>query len=133
MKQACQFEVRHPYVHEVPDELMSGFEVFRIDPEWQWIMLADGEVVAQMLCVNMHGMLGIVRLTAKSNAPRSWLVRFLRSVLAEAKNYGLGGYLTFLSDSSPSEVKLMQIVQRSGGVLFPSSGAWACGKLEIGY
>lgn len=133
MKREGSIEVRHPYVNEVPEELMHGFEIFRIDPEWQWVLVVDDKVVAQMLCVDLHGMLGIVRLTAVSGAPSFWLVRFLRGVLTEAKSLGLSGYLSFLSDQNPQERKLMRIVQRSGGILLPSSGVWACGGLEVGY
>lgn len=134
MKIAGEITVRHPYVAEVPEELMAGFEALKIDAEWQWVMTVDGKVVAQMLCAPMHGLLAIMRLTAFPDAPAAWLVRFMREVLAEVRReQGMIGYITFLSDMNSQERKLMKIVQHSGGMLLPSSGAWAFGSTEVRY
>lgn len=112
---------------------MVGFEAFKIDPEWQWVLVVDGKVGAQVLCANAHGMLMIMRLTAREGLPQGWLVRFLRGVLAEAKRAGVIGYVTFLDDRNPVEQKLMRIVQKSGGMLMPATGAWAFGSVEVKY
>lgn len=133
MSQTLQLEVRHPYVGEVPTELMAGFEALKIDPEWQWVLVVDGKVEAQMLCAPMHGLLVILRVVAFKEAPRSWLVKFLRRVMEEAKGLGLLGYVTFLSDLNPQERKLMKIIQHSGGLLIPASGAWGVGSTEVRY
>lgn len=133
MAETRQIEVRHPYVGEVPPELIVGFEAFKIDPEWQWVLAVDDKIVAQMLCADMHGMLCILRLTAFEDAPVSWLVRFLRGVLAEAHRREMIGYVTFLSDANPQERKLMRIVQRSGGMLMAATGAWGFGSTEVKY
>jgi hypothetical protein len=126
-------QVRHPYVNEVPSELIAGFEALPIDPEWQWVLVADGRVVAQMLCARMHGLLAILRLTAFPDAPRGWAVKIFRGVMADVRTQGIIGYMTFLSDSNPQERKLMRIVQKSGGMLLPASGAWAFGSTEVRY
>lgn len=133
MKRVSEITVRHPYVGEVPEELLVGFEAFKINPEWQWVLEIGGKVEAQMLCANAHGMLIIMRLTAFEGLPPGWLVKFLRGVLRDAKASGVLGYVTFLSDQNPAELKLMRIVQRSGGMLMPQSGAWAFGKVETRY
>jgi hypothetical protein len=112
---------------------MRGFEAFRIDPEWQWVVVQDGRVVAHLLAANAHGLLFILRLTAFPEAPRGWLVRMLRQVLRDAKTQGCLGYVTFLSDQSPREVKLMRVVEKAGGMLMPQSGAWAFGSIETRY
>jgi len=126
-------EVRHPYVGEVPAELMAGFEALPIDPEWQWVLVAGGRIVAQMLGARMHGLLLVMRLTAFPDAPRGWAVKMFRAALAEARSQGIIGYVTFLSDANPQERKLMKIVQHSGGMIIPASGAWACGSTEVRY
>jgi hypothetical protein len=133
MTHTGQIEVRHPVAGEVPAELIAGFEALPIDLEWQWVLIVDGGVEAQMLCAPMHGLLAILRLTAFPSTPAAWLVRFLRSVLADSHARGMIGYVTFLSDANPMELKLMRIVQRSGGMLLPSSGAWAFGSTEVRY
>ena len=126
--------VRHPYVGEVPPELMVGFEAFSIDPQWQWVAVVDGQIKAQVLCANAHGLLFILRLTALPDAPRGcWLIGLLREVLREAKAQGCLGYVTFLSDQNPHEAQLLRIVQRIGGMLMPQSGAWAFGSVETRY
>ncbi len=133
MIKSANITVRHPYVNEVPAELMAGFEAYCIDPEWQWVLVVDGKVVAQMLTAPMHGLLALLRLTAFNEAPVGWLVRFFREVLADARRQGLIGYVTFLNDSNPQERKLMRIVQHSGGMLLPATGAWGFGSTEVKY
>lgn len=125
--------VRHPYVGEVPAELITGFESLVLDREWQWVLVHEGKVKAQMLCANAHGLLLIMRLTALPDAPPGWLVRFFREVMRDARANGCIGFTTFLSDQNPQEVKLMRIVQRLGGVMYPQTGAWVAGSTEIGY
>lgn len=126
-------EVRHPYVNEVPQELLVGFEAFKVDADWQWVLVYEGKVVAQMLATNAHGVLMILRLTALPNAPLGWAVRMFRHVLKECHDLGMIGYLTFLSDKQKPEQSLMRIVSRHGGYLVPVSGAWAAGRLENNY
>lgn len=133
MKQTHEIEVRHPYVGEVPVELVAGFETLKIDTEWQWVVVCDGKVVAQMLCAPMHGIMAILRLTAFKDAPHNWTLRLFRQALTEARGEGMIGYATFLSDANPQEVKLMKIIQRSGGMLLPQSGAWGFGSSEVHY
>jgi hypothetical protein len=133
MTPTTHIEVRHAYVGEVPSELIVGFEALRIDPEWQWVLVVNGKVMAQMLCANMHGLLAILRLTALPGAPSAWAVTLFRRAMAEARKSGAIGYVTFLSDARAQERKLMRIVQRSGGMLLPATGAWAFGSTEIRY
>ena len=125
--------IRHPYAGEVPEALMIGFESFKIDPEWQWILIVGGEVKAQLLGVNAHGVLIILRLAALPNTPHGWAVRMFREVMRECKKNGLIGFTSFLDDRQPAERKLMRIVQRLGGYLLPATGAWAAGSTEIRY
>jgi hypothetical protein len=133
MKTTREIEVRHPYVGEVPPELLVGFEAFKIDPEWQWIAVADGKVVAQMLCANAHGVLMILRLTSLPDAPHGWAVALFRHVLSDCRELGMLGYMTFLSDDRRAERRLMTIVSRAGGYLKSCTGAWAVGRLDVGY
>ena len=133
MKVDAAITVRHPYVGEVPVELITGFEALPLDRQWQWVLIHDGKVKAQMLCANAHGLLLIIRLTALKDAPAGWAVRFFREVMRDARAMGCIGFTTFLSDQNPQEVKLMRIVQRLGGMLNPQTGAWVAGSTEIGY
>jgi hypothetical protein len=133
MRVDSEISVRHPYRGEVPQELMRGFEAFSIDLEWQWVVVADGQVKAQILCTNAHGLLFILRLTALKDAPHAWLFRLLREVFREAKAQGCLGYVTFVCDQNPPEIKLMRLVQKAGGMLMPQSGAWAFGSIETRY
>jgi hypothetical protein len=125
-------DVRHPYVGEVPEELMAGFEAFKIDQEWQWVLVHEGKVKAQLLGANAHGVLIILRLTATKDAPHGWAVKMFRAVMRECKENGVIGFTTFLDDRQKPEVKLMKIVQRFG-YLLPASGAWAAGSTEVRY
>lgn len=126
-------EVRHPYVGEVPAELIQGFEAYKIDPEWQWVVVYEGHVVAQLLATNAHGLLHILRITSLPVAPRGWAVALFRRVLDDCLKLKMIGYLTFLGDATRAERRLMRIVSRQGGYLVPVSGVWAAGRLENHY
>lgn len=126
-------EVRHPYVNEVPPDLVVGFEAFKIDSEWQWVMVVDGKVVAQLLAANTHGVLTIWRISSIPSAPPGWALTLCRKVFRECRDLGLLGYMTFLSDHRKSERRLMSIVSRAGGYLTPCTGAWAAGRFDTRY
>ena len=126
--------IRHPYdLGEIPAELIVGFEVMPLDPQWVWVIEHENRIVALVITHNMNGILLLLRMNATSSAPREWAVVALRQVLTEAKERGLMGFLTLLQDSKPQEVKLMRIAQRNGAVLLPFSGALAFGSLEVKY
>lgn len=125
--------VRHPRAGEVPAELMTGLDMFPIDTDWQWVLIHDGQVKAQLLAVKAHGLLFIMRLTSLPDAPYGWAVKLFRQVMKDAKEAGLIGFMTFLADQNPQEVKLMKIVQRLGGIMIPQSGVWAAGSVEVKY
>jgi hypothetical protein len=54
-------------------------------------------------------------------------------VMKQCKANGVIGFITFLSDNKRAERRLMTIVQRLGGGLIPSTGAWAAGSVEVRY
>lgn len=126
-------DVRHPYVNEVPPELLVGFEAFKIDPEWQWVLVVDGKIMAQLLGANTHGVLTIMRLSGLPDAPQGWALMLCRRALKDSAAQGLIGFMTFLSDNRKAERRLMRIVHRMGGYLIPVSGVWAAGRLETRY
>jgi len=128
-----EVQIRHPYVGEVPLELIVGFEAFKIDPEWQWVLVVDGKIKAQLLGANTHGVLTILRISSLPDAPNGWALTLCRKVLSDCKELGLIGFMTFLSDNRKTERRLMTIVQRMGGYLVPVSGAWATARLETRY
>lgn len=133
MKQTREIDVRHPYVGEVPAELIVGFEAFKIDPEWEWVLVVEGKIVAQMLCANTHGVLTILRLSSLPGAPNGWALTLCRRVFKECAELGLIGFMTFLADNRKAERRLMSIISRTGGYLMPSTGVWAVGRLETRY
>lgn len=133
MRIDSQLEVRHPYLGEVPAELMKGFQVWHIDPKWQWVAVHNGRVVAQLLSAPVHGMLYLMRLTALPEAPKTWAVKLFRQMLREGRELGMIGYMVMLEDSTPAQLQLMRIVQRHAGYLEPFTGVIAAGRLESTY
>lgn len=117
----------------LPSSLMDGMEPYTIDPEWQWIVEYDGEIVAQILACYAHGVPLILRITATKNAPKSWAVVALRQMLRDCRERGCVGFMTMLEDSKPQEVKLMRIVQKLGGYVRPFYGAIVAGSTDMRY
>jgi hypothetical protein len=50
--------------------------------------------------------------------------------MEDARQQGFIAYMTYLGDQNPKERKLMRLVQRSGGMLLPSTGTFAFGTTE---
>ena len=126
-------EVRHPYVGEVPPELIVGFESFKIDTEWQWVVVQEGKVVAQLLCAPAHGLLLMLRLTSLPTAPSNWPLLLFRKVFDECSKMGMLGFMAPLADDTKAQRRMMKMVSRMGGYLVPWSGVWAAGRLETKY
>jgi hypothetical protein len=127
-------QIRNRYPGEViPSELMENLGSMTVDPEWQWLAEYDGKIVGQILGVNAHGILMLIRITATPEAPKYWPVLGLRKVLADARERGCIGYLCFLDDRQPQEVKMMRMIQKQGGILLPVIGVWAAGSTDCGY
>jgi hypothetical protein len=133
VSQTSEIEVRHPYVNEVPMDLLVGFESFRIDPEWVWVLVVDGKIKAQMLCANTHGVLTIMRISSLPDAPNGWALTLCRRVFKDCREQGLIAFMAFLSDGKKAERRLMRITERLGGFLVPVTGAWAAGSLVTRY
>lgn len=112
---------------------MKGFQVWDIDPKWQWVAVHNGRVVAQLLTAPMHGVLYLMRLTALPEAPKMWAVKLFRQMLREGRELGMIGYMVMLEDSTPAQLQLMRIVQRHAGYLEPFTGVIAAGRLESTY
>lgn len=129
-----QIEVRTRYLGEpIPVELMVGLEAFQIIEDWQWVVLHEDRIVAQILTAPAHGLLLLLRMMSLPSAPEGWAVLALRRVLADAKARGLIAYLVLLEDARPQEVKLMRIVQKAGGILRPVCGVMGVGSTEVRY
>jgi hypothetical protein len=129
-----QLEIRPRLPGEpIPEELMAGLEYFQIVESWQWLVLHQDKIVAQILTAPMHGVLLLLRMMSLPEAPHGWLVLALRRIMADAKAKGLFGAVVLLDDRRPQEVKMMRIAQRSGGMLLPYCGALAVGSTDWKY
>lgn len=129
-----QIEIRRRYPgEEIPAELMDGLEAFHIMEDWQWVVLHEDKIIAQILTCPAHGLLILLRMMSLPEAPPAWLVLALRRILADAKERGLFGYVILLQDSKPKESKMMRLTQMGGGMLLPFSGALAFGSTEFKY
>ena len=129
-----QIEIRPRYPgEEIPAELMTGLEAFSIVEDWQWLVIHENKIVAQILTVPAHGLLVFIRMMSLPGAPPLWLLLALRRILADARARGLFGYLIMLEDSRAKEAKMMRLCQHGGGMLRPFSGALAFGSTEFKY
>ena len=129
-----QIEVRLRYPgEEIPAELMTGLEAFAIVEDWQWLVIHENKIVAQVLTAPAHGLLIFLRMMSLAEAPPLWMLLALRRILADARERGLFGYVALLEDFRPSEAKLMRLAQRSTGMLRAFSGAIAFGSTEVKY
>lgn len=89
-----------------------GFK--NLDPDWVWVNLVNGEIVAAVLACPCHGMVEIVRLVA---IRQHSLVPLLRQVVRDCHRRGFAGYIVWLDPERAGEQKLMRILERAGAVV----------------
>ena len=120
----------------LPDGLKTEFELLgQVDHNWHWLIEHNGEVIAQILASNCHGMLLILRMTripVTTFIPPTWAMLALRRVLRDAKERGCLGFMVMLEDRHPVEAKLMRIAQKAGAIIQPFYGAVIAGSVEVG-
>lgn len=117
-----------------PDHSPIGFESLPLDHEWIWVMERDSKIVGLLIGGHLHGLLCLARMVIAPDAPPLAPMLLLRRALSDAQARGCLGYLTFLDDAQPAEVKCMRIATRAGGnKLISVSGVWVIGSIENKY
>ena len=148
MSQRRAFRVRNLRSDEaatLPPALLDTGMPF-LDPEWVWVVeptsplgpFAPRAPFALIVTSFCHGWLVLWRILAvsplPSGVPLNWIKETLPQVFAQARLRGCVGFLTFLADNRPEEVKLARIVQMfPGSTLLPFQGSMGVGPLaEVG-
>lgn len=123
----------------LPNDLLDTGTPF-LDPEWCWVVepasllgpFAPSQPFALVVASFAHGWLVLWRVLAISpipdGIPLNWFLEAFPQVFAEARLRGCVGFLTFLADNRPAEVKLARIIQQlPGAALLPFQGSMAVG------
>ena len=108
--------VRNMYQGEkLPEDLRTGYEGGRCDPNWIFLVERDSQPVAILVSAPVHIVVMLVRLVtskqAHVNDVRALLLHFVRTV----KDRGYNGYFTYLGDDSELERTLAKIIKAADG------------------
>ena len=105
-------------------------------PEWAWAVESSEHATpfALIVCSFCHGWLVLFRVLALSplppGIPLTWFLEAVPQVFAEARERGCVGFLTFLADNRPEEVKIARIIAgMPGATLLPFQGSIGTGVL----
>lgn len=126
--------LREGEVDILPPPLLSHGMPYLV-PEWAWVVETDiSGAFALVVTSFAHGWIVLWRVLAisplPSGIPLNWFMEALPQVFAAAQARGCVGFLTFLADNRPEEVKLARIVQRlPGATLLPFQGSMGAGLL----
>ena len=120
----------------LPVELQNH-GMFYLIPEWAWVVECDAYPApfAIIVASQAHSWLVLYRILAISplppGVPLTWFMEALPQVFAEARLRGCVGFMTFLADNQPAEVKMARIITRLGkGGTLPFQGSIGAGMLE---
>lgn len=100
----------------IPPELKVGFDLLgKLDREWIWVVEEAGSIRGVLVAAPCHGVAMIYRLALLPGTPVKHLILLLRTFLADLRNRGIEGYLTFLDPESKIQAKLQRVIERAGG------------------
>ena len=100
----------------IPSELRAGFDLLgKLNTDWIWVAEQDGLIRGVLVAAPCHGVAMIYRLALMPGTPLSTLTALLRKFLADLRERGVVGYLTFLDPESKIQGKLKRIIERAKG------------------
>lgn len=124
------FAVRHFETGDmVSAELLDKWALLPLDRKWVWVVEHEDAIKAVLIAAPMHGMVFLLRIGANEDAPGTWLLTLLRTVMAECKERGYIAMMTYLT-MRPEEQKLLRIANREGWYTNLEVGYWAIGSTE---
>lgn len=83
------------------------------DPDWVWVEVKDGSIIAALFVAPCHGMVNFIHLKGTAT------MRLLRRVVRDCRKRGYQGYYSALDPSRPEEEKLMEIMQKGSAYVYP--------------
>jgi hypothetical protein len=105
-------------------------------PEWAWVVECEAYPTpfAVIVASQAHSWLVLYRILAISplppGVPLTWFMEALPRVFAEARLRGCVGFMTFLADNQPAEVKMARIaVKLAGGTVLPGKFSMCAGPV----
>lgn len=102
-----------------PEELFMGFEGPQLQREWCWVVEHNGTVCGGIIGIPAHGMLMLLRVSMRPQAPLVALRALLQKVFYDARLRGLQGYITLLDPTKREGGALLGLVRSVNGFQWP--------------
>ena len=101
----------------IPPELKAGFELIgKLDADWVWVVEEEGQFSGVLIAAPCHGTAVVYRLAVLPGTRVGLLFKLLRAFLADTRERGCVGYITFVDPNIPAQAKLKRIIERTGGL-----------------
>jgi len=99
---------------DLPERLRSGYESTSM-PEWIWVAERDGKVTAILVTAPAHILVILMRVCSIAGANPMDVRALLVNAMAEIRERGYKGYVTWVDPTVETENALMGIIKASGG------------------
>src|SRR5438132_1622099 len=86
----------------------------QLDPAWVWVAEGEGRPVAVLAASSAHGMFVLWRLVAAEDAPKNAVLCVLKHAFQDAREMGLGLFVTMLTGDEQRATKFARILGRKG-------------------
>ena len=113
-----------------PDALFMGFEGPMLEREWAFVVEHNGRVCGALLTAPMHGILFLIRVAMRPNAPLAALRALLKYTFESARLRGLQGYMTLINPTTREGSALLGLVRSVDGVQWPEPIVLAWGFMR---
>lgn len=114
---------------KLPEQLKTGFEMGKCDPDWIWVVERDGELVGLLVAAPAHVMAILIRLVNTKNARGSDIRALILGVFREIKKRGYMGYTVWLDPTKEPENRFIGIIRAIGGFQLLNPQIVCCGGL----
>jgi hypothetical protein len=114
---------------EIPALLKTGFEEgSATDPQWIWVVEREGKIVASLIAAPAHIVVILLRLLAAPEAHPFDVRALLLCAIAEMKERGYKGFMTWADPTRPTEKALIDLVIANDGVQLPNVQVACAGR-----
>ncbi len=112
-----------------PEGFATGYEQMPVMKNWVWVAEEGDEACGVLMGAPMHGLVYLMRLCVRDNAPKTVAFLLLRTFMRDTLKRGFRGYWVHV-DPTEMDRKMIPLVKRAGGFQLLTPQTMLVGSLE---
>lgn len=113
----------------LPEELRTGYELGKCDPNWIWVVERNGEAVALLVAAPAHVIAILIRVVNTKKCRGTDIRALILGAFRDIKERGYNGYTVWLDPTKEPENRFIAIIRAIGGFQLLNPQVVCCGGL----